>query len=96
MARLKFTELAEDDLVEIWCFIARDSHGAADRYVTLIHAHCQQLAESPRIGMLRPELAPELRSSPFKSHVVFYELQDDGIEIIRVLHGAMDIPSILG
>jgi toxin ParE1/3/4 len=31
----------------------------------------------------------------FERHLVFYRERDDGIEIVRVLHGARDIPSVM-
>jgi toxin ParE1/3/4 len=52
------------------------------------------LAIQPRAGRLRPELAPELRSFPVGRYVVFYRPQDDGIDVVRVLHSARDIESI--
>jgi hypothetical protein len=39
-------------------------------------------------------LAPELRSFPVGRYVVFYRPQDDGIDVVRVLHSARDIESI--
>lgn len=38
------------------------------------------------------ELAPELRSFAVKRYVVFYLPMPEGIAVIRVLHGARDIP----
>jgi toxin ParE1/3/4 len=58
------SDLAEDDLVEIWLFIAKDSPNAADRFLDLLDQKCQLLAESPEIGRRRPELAPACAASP--------------------------------
>ncbi len=67
---------------------------AADRVLNNIDQKCQALAESPGIGRRREELAPDLRSLPVGNHVIFYRVRDDGIEVIRVLHGARDIDAI--
>ena len=53
------------------------------------------LAENPRIGRSREELAPELRSFPFQDYVIFYRPIDNGVEIVRVLRGSRDIESLL-
>jgi toxin ParE1/3/4 len=45
-------------------------------------------------GAPPPELAPELRSFPVGRYVVFYRPQDDGFDVVRVLHSARDIESI--
>ena len=53
------------------------------------------LAENPRIGRSREELAPELRSFSFLNYVIFYRPIDAGVEIVRVLHGSRDIEGLL-
>jgi toxin ParE1/3/4 len=52
------------------------------------------LAKQPGIGRMRDELAIGLRSLPIGRYVIFYLSLADGIEIIRVLHGARDIDTI--
>jgi toxin ParE1/3/4 len=88
------TVRAEQDLDEIWFYIALDNVAAADNLLDDVDSSCQLLAMQPKAGRLRPELAPELRSFPVGRHVVFYRPQDDGIEVVRVLHGARDIELI--
>ena len=91
MPRILRTPLAEDDLLSIWDYIAEDSLDAADRVVREISEKFEALASSPRSGTPREELAPSLRSDPVGNYIVFYLPLKDGIEVIRVLHGAMDI-----
>ncbi len=83
------------DLVEIWAFIAQDSVNHADRFAALIDRHLQALARQPHMGQSRPELAADLRSFSVGRYVVFYVPLPKGIEVVRVLHGARDIESIL-
>jgi len=80
--------------LSIWFYIALDNVVAADNLLDDIDSSCQLLAMQPQAGRLRPELAPELRSFPVGRYVVFYQPQDDGIEVVRVLHSARDIESI--
>ena len=91
MARLRFTESAERDLVEIGNFIARDNPAIATRFIERIEGHCQTLASHPLMGRARDELLPGLRSLPSGRYVIFYRALDDGAEIVRVLHGARDL-----
>jgi toxin ParE1/3/4 len=88
------TVRAEQDLDEIWFYIALDNVVAADNLLDDIDSSCQLLAMQPQAGRLRPELTPDLRSLPVGRYVVFYQPQDDGIEVVRVLHSARDIESI--
>jgi toxin ParE1/3/4 len=46
------------------------------------------------IGRSRDELAPGMRSFPVGRYVVFYLPLDDGIDVVRVLHGARDIETV--
>ena len=52
------------------------------------------LATQPMMGRARDELASGVRSFPFGRYVVFYAPLDDGIDIVRVLHGSRDIDAI--
>jgi toxin ParE1/3/4 len=88
------TVRAEADLDEIWFYIAVDTVAAADNLLDDIDKSCRLLAMEPNAGRLRPELAPHLRSFPVGRYVLFYRPQDDGIEVVRVLHSARDIESI--
>lgn len=57
MNRLILSELAETDLTDIWVFVAQDNVEAADRLLDQIHDKCRFLANSPKVGRQRPELA---------------------------------------
>lgn len=94
MKRYRLTPEAEKDLDEITDFIAADDPIAANRLIDSIEAKCQALAEMPGVGRGREELAPNLRSSHVGKYVIFYRPEDEGIEVIRVIHGHRDIPKL--
>ena len=48
----------------------------------------------PLIGRDRPELSPGLRSFVVGRHVIFYRRFGNGVEIVRVLDGARDLPPL--
>ncbi|MGA9543600.1 MAG: type II toxin-antitoxin system RelE/ParE family toxin [Candidatus Sulfotelmatobacter sp.] len=83
------------DLADIWAFIAKDSVKHADRFAALIDSQFGSLARRPHMGRSRPELATDLRSFPVGRYVIFYVPTPKGVEIVRVLHGARDIESVL-
>jgi toxin ParE1/3/4 len=63
--------------------------------------HLCNLTKTPKIGKIsgftNPPLA-QLRQVPikgFKNYFVFYQIQDDFIDVIRVLHSAQNIENIL-
>jgi toxin ParE1/3/4 len=91
VARLRFTERAERDLVEIGDFIARDNPVAAAQFVALLEQRCSLLAVHPLAGRARDELIKGLRGLAYGRYVIFYRAIEDGAEIVRVLHGARDV-----
>jgi len=94
MREPRITPRAEVDLLEVWHYFARGSESAADSFLEKILKQCRQLAEFPRMGRARENLAPNLRSFPVKKFVIFYRPTDDTAEIVRILYGARDIESI--
>lgn len=96
MKRYYLTVDAENDLEEITDYIASDSPNAAVRLLERIEDRCQALAEMPQMGVVRDELAPGLRSAAVGKYVIFYGEDDEGIRVVRVLHGSRDIERILG
>lgn len=79
------------DLAEIWAYIAEDNPASADAFTALIDHKFHALARQPGIGRARPELNRDLRSFVVGRHMIFYLPFSNGIEIVRVLHGARDI-----
>jgi toxin ParE1/3/4 len=83
------------DLTEIWSYVAEDSVANADRLAARIDKAFTLLARRPGLGRARPELYPNLRSFVVRKYVVFYLPLTNGIEVIRILHGARDIETVL-
>jgi toxin ParE1/3/4 len=82
------------DLAEIWSYITEDSARNADAFASRIDKTFKLLAGRPGIGRVRPELYPDLRSFVVGKYVVFYLPLTDGIDVVRVLHGARDIETV--
>ncbi|HKQ46493.1 MAG TPA: type II toxin-antitoxin system RelE/ParE family toxin [Phycisphaerae bacterium] len=94
MPVVRRTPLANSDLLEIWLYIAQDSVDAADRLVESIDEKSSILATQSMMGRARPDLGENIRSFAVGDYLVFYLPLDDGIELLRVFHGARDIPAI--
>ena len=95
MSRVRYTTQAQEDILDIAFYIAQDNVGAAHRLIGKILRACERISASPQTGRAREELAPNLRSFPVEKYVVFYRPVRGGVEIVRVLHGARDIPALL-
>ena len=95
MPRLLKRPEAENDLDEIWWYIAQDSPHQADRFLDRLQERFLALADFPKMGTSRDDLQAGLRSQPVGNYLIFYFPLADGIEIVRVLHGSRDVASLL-
>lgn len=48
------------------------------------------LADNPSLAREHKELAPPVRIHPYGSHLIIYTLRENGVLIVRVLHGRQD------
>lgn len=88
---------AEQDLVDIWQFIAEDSPANADSFIDRIYAQARQLADFPLLGKSRVDLGDRIYLFPMERYLLFYQPltgQDVGIVLVRVLHSARDIQQL--
>ena len=92
MAAVHRNARAEIDLMEIWGYIAEDDPLAADRQLDRIDTACEMLAANPQGGPRREDLALGLRFFPVGNYLIFYTVGENGITVVRVLHGARDYP----
>lgn len=95
MNRYFLTPLAESDLNAIHDYIAADDHRVALKVTTQLQDACEKLAKMPLMGRARNELAVGWRSFPVARYIIFYRVFEGDIQIMRILHGAQDIDSIL-
>lgn len=91
------TPRAEQDIGDIWDYIAADSIGAADRVLAALEKAIYRLAKAPGIGHLREDLADRRhRFFLVYSYLIVYRFETKPLQVIRVLHAARDVQSILG
>lgn len=91
----RLSPLAEQDLDEIWLYVAvESSEDTADKLVDAIVDRFAMLATYPKAGRLRPDLAPDVRCFPVESHVVYYCEEAGSVRIVRILHGKRDQTTI--
>lgn len=94
MARLRYTRLAREDLLQIWVRIAPENMAAADRVFDHIEGNCNHLREFPLLGRVRPEIAEDARSLTVESWIVLYRVTEDGPQVVRIVDGARDLTNL--
>ncbi|HUS91976.1 MAG TPA: type II toxin-antitoxin system RelE/ParE family toxin [Phycisphaerae bacterium] len=95
MPTVLLTDQAEADLEEVLDYVAQDDPAAAEDLLNRLVEVMHTLADHPHAGRAREELARGLRSRPVGSYVIFYRPMEGGIRVVRVLHGARDLPELL-
>lgn len=96
MRRYVLTAAARADLAEIAEYIRQDSPEAARRVVHSLQSAIKKLAERPGLGHVREDLARiSLRFWPVYSYLIIYRAETRPLQILRILHGARDVRSIL-
>ena len=74
-------------------------HADAVNYVAdlplTLRAHCEKICLNPAGYRRRPELSEGLRSCAHGNYVIFFESTTEQVTIVRILHGARDIPEVL-
>jgi toxin ParE1/3/4 len=89
------------DLLELATYIALDNLDASDLFLSAAETTFQQLAQMPNRGKLTQFSHPRLAGirqqaiKGFRKYLVFYQITNTGIEILRVIHGARHIEAIL-
>ncbi len=76
--------------------VRMQSLASANRVLEEIEQKLKLLARHPFAGQARPDLQPGVHCFPVGKYdyVVFYRPQDNGIELLRVLHSSRDIPRV--
>lgn len=94
MAKIERSEQAEQDLIDLWTYIAEDNPAAADNLLDEIESVCKMLARSPLLGRSRSELAAGLRSFSVGDYLIFYLPRKNGIVVVRVLSGYRNLDAL--
>ena len=86
---------AEADLAAISDYIAVDDPNAARRMLGWLEERFVMLSEFPAMGVARDEIRSGLRLLPVGNYLVLYRQAADGVEVVRVIHGARQWQDLL-
>jgi toxin ParE1/3/4 len=98
--RVRIRPRAWLDIEETMGYLKEEAGGAmAIRFYGCVRKTMRTLAKQPGMGMTRLDLEPPgIRSwrvqRPFVKWLIFYRTAEDGLEVLRIKHGSMDIPSL--
>jgi toxin ParE1/3/4 len=91
VAEIRLRVAAEADLAAILDYSAEVfGEAIAVEYLASFEQAFVLLAGHPQAGALRAEIDPPIRCLPHRRHRIFYDVEEETIWIVRVLHHAMD------
>lgn len=86
---------ALDDIDSIAEYISRDSIYHANQVVEALFTLADELLAHPKLGRIVPELSdPDVRECFIYSYRLIYELKDDDIHLLGVIHGKRLLESV--
>jgi toxin ParE1/3/4 len=100
MKTVVFNPVAVDDLEEIVEYISQDNGVAAEAVRCDILGTSESLADQPGLG-IRPRFsAPRfagiryLPCEQYPNYLLFYRELGEEIEVLRIIHGARNLPAL--
>ena len=91
--RLRYLGSAQNDIRGIVRYIATQAgnRDAGSDFGTKLRERCKRIAQLPAIlGITRPDISSDLRSTPFQAYVIYFRYHDGDVEIVSVLHASRD------
>jgi toxin ParE1/3/4 len=85
---------SEQDLIDIWHWIAFENPSAADRLLDSISDRILQLAEFPNLGRSRADILPDMRSLTIGNYLILYRFAENTVTVVRIVHGARDLSAL--
>ena len=86
---------AQRDVAGIGRHIAQDNPERAVSFIDELTAKFRLVAERPLSFPARQEWHPDLRAALHRPYIILFRVADDYVDIVRVFHGARDIPNLL-
>lgn len=94
MNRYIINIVASQDLAAISDYFYTHNVEAGERFLQEFSRKCKQLANFPSLGRSYADVEPDLRGISLENYIIFYRIIEDGIEIMRVVSGKRDLPSL--
>ena len=101
MKPVRITPKADQDIDECCAWIRKGHPAAALRFLDAVELTCRDISQMPGIGSRRYAEIPLVHGvrmigvKGFEKYLLFYLERETSIDIIRLLHGARDIPEVL-
>ena len=94
MRSLLITVPASRDLEAIADYFLKNSVDAGERFVQAFGQQCEHIARFPFIGKPYENIRPGLRGLGLMNYIIFYQVSETDIEILRVVSGYRNLQNV--
>ena len=90
------TAEAKEDIIELFRYFDEQSENLGEKFLESLNETLEMIVHMPELGELYRFRVPAMRNArvrrvkKFSNYLIFYRIEADRIEILRVLHGARD------
>ncbi len=95
-------QAAATDISSIFLYLATEAAlEIAEEFLQALAAAYKHLQKFPEIGMVLSEYSPDIQTlrrwpvPKFTKYLIYYRLDSDNVDIVRILHGAQDVRVLL-
>jgi toxin ParE1/3/4 len=94
---LRIAPQARRDLVSIWSYTAEAwGRAQADDYIASLYRDMNRLGDFPDMGSSYVSRVGSFRKLSSGHRLVFYQVNDSTVEVVRILHERMDVAGVFG
>ena len=94
MSQCVITLKASRDLNAISDYFVSRNIETGERLLQDFNQKCVKLRQFPQMGKSYAAIRPWLRGIPLDGYIIFYEVMDDGITILRVVSGRQNLNTL--
>jgi toxin ParE1/3/4 len=94
MRRYEIAQTANYDLEEIVDYLSDQGFDAGEQFLKKFAQKCRNLVNFPRIGKPYDDLRPGLRGILLDRYIIFYQVTDEAVTIVRVVRGDRDLTTL--
>ena len=95
MNRYIIAPSASRDLNDIANYFLNMNVEAGEKLFQDFNKKCNRLARFPNIGRSYNHIKPLLRGLPLHGYIIFYQVIDETVEILRIVNGRQDVERLL-
>ena len=96
MNKYSLSPAAIRDLDEISDYFSNFSLEAGERFIKRFDDKCKNLINFPKMGRSYGQIMPNLRGVPLDGYIIFYQVTEIEIEIVRIVSGYRNLESLFG